>query len=46
MCLTKYHAKKSYWWVGVKLQVFVTSELDGGEWSDSRPGRYTQGSIG
>jgi hypothetical protein len=31
LCLTKHHAMKTY----------LTSALDGGKWSDSRPGRFT-----
>jgi hypothetical protein len=27
--------------VDVELQVFLSSALDGGEWSASRPGRFT-----
>jgi hypothetical protein len=30
---------KTYW--EVELHAFWTSELDGGEWSASRPGRFT-----
>jgi len=32
---------KSYEGVAVWLHLFLTSALDGGEWSDSRPGRFT-----
>jgi hypothetical protein len=32
---------KRYWGVEVQLHAFLTSELDGGEWSASRPGRFT-----
>jgi hypothetical protein len=31
---------KAYWGVEVKLHAFLTSVLDGGEWSASRPGRF------
>jgi hypothetical protein len=31
------------WRAEVQLQVFLTSALDGGEWSGSRPGRFTPG---
>jgi hypothetical protein len=31
---------ETYWGVEVYLHAFLTSELDGGEWSDSRPGRF------
>jgi hypothetical protein len=30
---------KAYW--GVQLHTFLTSALDGSEWSASRPGRFT-----
>jgi hypothetical protein len=32
---------KTYWGVEVSLHAFLTSTLDGGEWSASRPGRCT-----
>jgi len=32
---------KVYWGVDVCLHAFLTSELDGGEWSASRPGHFT-----
>jgi hypothetical protein len=32
---------KAYW--GMELHAFLTSGLDGGEWSASRPGRFTPG---
>jgi hypothetical protein len=38
-CLIKHHAIKTYWGSGGKLRVFLSSALDGGEWSASRPGR-------
>jgi hypothetical protein len=41
LCLTKSHAMKTYWGVEVYFQAFLTSALDGGEWSASRPGRFT-----
>jgi len=41
LCLTKYHAMKTYWGVEVNLHVFVTSALDGGEPSASNPGCLT-----
>jgi hypothetical protein len=34
---------KAYRGVDVYTQVFLTSELVGGEWSASRPGRFTPG---
>jgi hypothetical protein len=41
--LTEHHATKAYWGVEVSLHAFLTSALDGGEWSVSRPGRFTPG---
>jgi hypothetical protein len=41
--LTTYHAVEAYWGVEVQLHSFLTSALDGGEWSDSRTGRSTTG---
>jgi len=32
---------KTYGGVEVQLHTFLTSELDVGEWSGSRPGRFT-----
>jgi hypothetical protein len=32
---------KTYWGVEVYLHAFLTSALDGGEWSTSRHGRFT-----
>jgi hypothetical protein len=32
---------KAYWGVKVRLHAFLTSELDGGEWSASRRGLFT-----
>jgi len=32
---------KTYRGVEVQLHAFLTSALDGGEWSVSRPGRFT-----
>jgi hypothetical protein len=34
---------KKYGGVDVQIHVFLTSALVGGEWSDSRPGRFTPG---
>jgi hypothetical protein len=34
---------KAYWGVELQLHAFLTSERDGGEWSVSRPGRFTSG---
>jgi len=41
LCLTKHHAMKTYWGMEVKLHTFLTVALEGGEWSASRPGRFT-----
>jgi hypothetical protein len=32
---------KTYWGMEVQLHAFLISALDGGEWSASRPGRFT-----
>jgi hypothetical protein len=45
LCLTTNHAMKTYWGVEVQLHAFLISELDGGEWSASRSGRFTPGSL-
>jgi hypothetical protein len=39
--VTKHHAMKAYWGVGRGTHTFLTAELDGGELSNSRPGRFT-----
>jgi hypothetical protein len=39
--LTENHAKKVYWGAEVQLHAFLTSAIDGGEWSASRPYRFT-----
>jgi hypothetical protein len=40
--LTEHHAMKAYWGVEVYSFIhFLSSALDGGEWSASRPGRFT-----
>jgi hypothetical protein len=41
LCLTKYHAMKMYWVVETYLHAFLTSALDGCEWSASQPGHFT-----
>jgi hypothetical protein len=33
---------RAYWRVEVQLHAFLTAALDGGEWSASRPGRFTR----
>jgi hypothetical protein len=38
---TQHHTMKAYWVVQVQLHVFLTSALDGGEWSASHPGCFT-----
>jgi hypothetical protein len=40
---TKHHAMKAYWGVKVQLHIFLTSALDGGAWSASRPCCFTPG---
>jgi hypothetical protein len=34
---------KTYGGVDVEIHIFLTSALAGGEWSASRPGRFTPG---
>jgi hypothetical protein len=34
---------KAYGRVNVQIHIFLTSALGGGEWSASRPGRFTPG---
>jgi len=34
---------KAYWGMEVLRHPFLTSGLEGGEWSTSRPGRFTPG---
>jgi hypothetical protein len=43
LCLTKHYAMKAYKGVDVYIYIFVTSALVGGDWSASRPGRFTPG---
>jgi hypothetical protein len=43
--LTKLDAMKNYGGVGVQLQAFLTSALDRGEWSISRPVTLIQRKI-
>jgi hypothetical protein len=43
LCLIKHRAMKTYGAVEVQLLAFLTSALSGGEWSLSRPGRFTAG---
>jgi len=37
MCLIKHHTMKTYGRVEVQLRMFLTSALDGGEWSPYSP---------
>jgi hypothetical protein len=41
--LIKRYAMKTYGGMEVYLQAFLTSALDGGEWSASSPGSFTRG---
>jgi hypothetical protein len=41
----KHCSMNTYGGVDVYVQAFLTSTLDGGEWSVSRPGRFTSGEI-
>jgi hypothetical protein len=41
LCLTKHQNMKAYWGVDVYFQKFLTSAIDGGDWSALRPGRFT-----
>jgi hypothetical protein len=41
--LIKHYAMKAYGGVDVYIHIFLTSALVGGEWSTSRPGRFTPG---
>jgi hypothetical protein len=41
LCLTKHYAMKTYWEWRYSSTHSLTSTLDGGEWSASRPGRFT-----
>jgi hypothetical protein len=38
---SEYRTMKTYWAVDIQLHAFLTSALDGGGWSASRPGRLT-----
>jgi hypothetical protein len=40
LCLAKYHAMKRCGGPEVYLHALLTSALDGGEWSESRPDRF------
>jgi hypothetical protein len=40
LCLVKYHAMKTYVGMEVQLHTLLTSAIDGGKWSVSRPGRF------
>jgi hypothetical protein len=41
--LIMHYAMKAYGGVDVYIHIFLTSSLVGGEWSASRPGRFTPG---
>jgi hypothetical protein len=41
--LAKHYTMKTYDWVDVEINGFLTSVLIGGEWSASSPGRFTPG---
>jgi hypothetical protein len=43
LCLTKHHDMKAYCGMKAQLHAFLTSALEGGEWSASRPGRFSPG---
>jgi hypothetical protein len=45
LCLTNHHAMKTNGGVEVYRHAFLTFALDGGEWSASRPGRFTPREI-
>jgi hypothetical protein len=38
---TEHHAKKAYWGMEIWLHTFLTSALDGGEWSASQSDLFT-----
>jgi len=40
LCLTKHHDMKMYGGVEIQFHACLFSVLYGGEWSDSRPGRF------
>jgi hypothetical protein len=42
LCLTKHHAMKAYWEWRYSSSHYLTSALDGSEWSASRPSRSTR----
>jgi hypothetical protein len=43
MCLTKHYAMNTYGEMGVQTNVFLTSTLVGGEWSDSHSDFFNPG---
>jgi len=43
--LTKHRSMKIYEGVEVYFQAFLTSALDGGEWSSSHPGLFAPGPV-
>jgi hypothetical protein len=40
LCLIRHQTMKVYWGVDVLLHAFLTSALDGGDWSASNPRRF------
>ena len=42
-CKLPMHIMKAYRGVEVQLHLYLTSAVDGTEWSASRPGRFTPG---
>jgi hypothetical protein len=43
LCSIKHYAMKVYGGVDVQINVFFSSAVAGGDWSASRPGRFTPG---
>jgi len=40
---SKHHTMKAYWGAEIYLHALLTSALDSGDWSASRPSRFTPG---